>query len=205
MVARVVIKALTRSLAITMPLISPTISPISNAAPMPSITLSVSRITIAATTPAQAITEPTDKSKCPDARQNSMVQAAMPTVEIARPSPRMFSGERKLSISKAHSTKIPIAASNIAQLSSSARTSRGLRAVGNALCWVVMVISQFAGPRGRASCSKLDSVACSRCCSPRKAPSHSTRMRSEMPMTSIRSLDTTTTAMPCAARWWMIW
>ncbi|EZP65181.1 hypothetical protein BW43_03577 [Pseudomonas sp. RIT357] len=100
---------------------------------MPSMTLSVSRITIAATTPAQAITEPTDKSKCPDARQNSMVHAAMPTVEIARPRPRMFSGERKLSISKAHSTKMLTAANSIAQLSSSARRSKGLRAVGNAL------------------------------------------------------------------------
>ena len=121
MVAKVVISALTRSLAMTMPLISPTIRPISSAAPMPSMTLSVSRITIAATTPAQAITEPTDKSKCPDARQNSMVQAAMPTVEIARPSPRMFSGERKLSINNALSTKMPNAASSITQ------SSRNLR------------------------------------------------------------------------------
>ncbi len=133
MVASVVISALTRSLAITMPLISPTTRPISNAAPMPSMTLSVSRMTMAATTPAQAITEPTDRSKCPEARQNSMVQAAMPTVEIARPRPRMFSGERKLSISKAHNTKMAMAASSIAQLSSKARMSRGLRAVGSAL------------------------------------------------------------------------
>lgn len=63
-----------------------------------------------------------------------MVHAAMPTVEIARPNPRMFSGERKLSISKAHSRKIPSAASSIAQLSSSARVSRGLRAVASSLC-----------------------------------------------------------------------
>ncbi len=62
-----------------------------------------------------------------------MVHAAMPTVEIARPRPRMFSGERKLSISKAHSTKMLTAANSIAQLSSSARRSKGLRAVGNAL------------------------------------------------------------------------
>ncbi|KWV84724.1 hypothetical protein PFLmoz3_05762 [Pseudomonas fluorescens] len=134
-----------------------------------------------------------------------MVHAAMPTVEIARPRPRMFSGERKLSISSAHSTKMPTAAKSIAQLSSNARISRGLRAEGSALFWIVMVVSQFARPRGKASCSRLDSVACSRSCSPRRAPSHSTRMRSEMPITSIRSLDTTITAIPLAARLWMIW
>ncbi|VVN42904.1 hypothetical protein PS682_05621 [Pseudomonas fluorescens] len=134
MVAKVAINALMRSLAMTMPLISPTTRPMANAADTPSTTLSVSRITIPATTPAQAITEPTDKSKCPEARQNNMVHAAMPTVEIARPSPRMFNGERKLSMSNAHSKKILTAANSMAQLSSSARRSRGLRAVGSTLC-----------------------------------------------------------------------
>ncbi len=133
MVASVVIKALTRSLAMTMPLIRPTISPITSAAQTPRNTLLVSRITTAATTPAQAITEPTDKSKCPDARQYNMVQAAMPVVEIARPRPRMFKGDRKLSIISVQSTKIPIAASSMTQSSRKRRISRGLRAVGSAL------------------------------------------------------------------------
>ncbi|MCY1369997.1 hypothetical protein D9M69_570660 [compost metagenome] len=210
MVASVVISALTRSLAITIPLINPTIRPITSAAQTPRNTLSVSRITTAATTPAQAITEPTDKSKCPDARQYNMVQAAMPVVEIARPRPRMFSGERKLSISKVQATKMPTAASSITQSSRKRCRSSGLRVVGRVLFWVVIIVtSQFATPsarwRGKASCSRLDSLACSRLSSPPRAPSHSTRMRSEMPMTSIKSLDTTITAIPLAARLWMIW
>ena len=134
MVASVAINALIRSLAITMPLIRPTTNPIANAAETPRNTLSVSRITTAATTPAQAITEPTDRSKCPDAKQNSMVQAAMPTVEIASPRPRMFNGERKLSMKIADNTKMPSAASTMTQSSRKRRMLRPCRGAARAFC-----------------------------------------------------------------------
>ncbi|EGH46447.1 hypothetical protein PSYPI_30718 [Pseudomonas syringae pv. pisi str. 1704B] len=78
-------------------------------------------MTIPAITPEQASTEPTERSKCPDARQKSMVQAAIPTVEIARPRPRMFSGDMKLSMNTAHSRKIPTAARSITQSSAKRR------------------------------------------------------------------------------------
>ena len=58
--------------------------------------------------------------------------------------------------------------------------------------------------RGRASCSRRSSLNSARATSPVMAPSLITRMRSATPMTSIRSLETTTTAMPRAARSWMM-
>ncbi|MND83135.1 hypothetical protein D3C80_749850 [compost metagenome] len=44
-------------------------------------------MTTAVVTPAQAITEATDRSKSPEARQKSMPQATMPDMEIASPRP----------------------------------------------------------------------------------------------------------------------
>ena len=52
-----------------------------------------------------------------------MVQAAIPVVEIASPKPRMFREEMKLSINSVQSTKIPMAASSITQLSKNLRWS----------------------------------------------------------------------------------
>ena len=52
-------------------------------------------ITTAVTTPAQAMTEATDRSKSPDARQKSMPQATMPDIDIASPRPFILIKEPK--------------------------------------------------------------------------------------------------------------
>ncbi|CAH0281687.1 hypothetical protein SRABI106_03295 [Rahnella aquatilis] len=52
-------------------------------------------ITTAVVTPAQAITDATDRSKSPEARQNSIPQATMPDIEIASPNPFMLMKELK--------------------------------------------------------------------------------------------------------------
>jgi alcohol dehydrogenase class IV len=44
-------------------------------------------ITTAVVTPAQAITDATDRSKSPEARQNSIPQATIPDMEMASPAP----------------------------------------------------------------------------------------------------------------------
>ncbi|MNE12942.1 hypothetical protein D3C80_1057650 [compost metagenome] len=96
MVARVVISALIFSRAITKPLINPETIPSSKPAPTPIHRLSVILITTAVVTPAQAITDATDRSKSPEARQNSMPQATMPDMDIANPSPFILINEPKL-------------------------------------------------------------------------------------------------------------
>ncbi|MNP75252.1 hypothetical protein D3C76_1722810 [compost metagenome] len=53
-------------------------------------------MTTAVVTPAQAITEATDRSKSPDARQNSIPQATIPDMEIASPSPFILMKVAKL-------------------------------------------------------------------------------------------------------------
>ncbi|MNH00640.1 hypothetical protein D3C79_598400 [compost metagenome] len=87
MVAKVVISALIFSRAITKPLINPESTPNSKPAATPIHRLSVMLITTAAVTPAQAITDATDRSKSPEARQNSMPHATMPDMDIASPRP----------------------------------------------------------------------------------------------------------------------
>ena len=52
-------------------------------------------ITTAVVTPAQAMTDATDKSKSPDARQNNMPQATIPDIEMASPNPFIFTKEEK--------------------------------------------------------------------------------------------------------------
>ncbi|CSR87455.1 Uncharacterised protein [Shigella sonnei] len=61
--------------------------PSSNPAATPIHRLSVRLITTAVVTPAQAITEATERSKSPEARQNNMPHATIPDMEIARPNP----------------------------------------------------------------------------------------------------------------------
>ena len=70
-------------------------TPEPSAAATPSATLPVLFMTTAATTPAQASTEPTERSKLPEARQKSMVDETIPTVETASSKPWRFTTERK--------------------------------------------------------------------------------------------------------------
>ena len=69
-------------------------------------------ITTAVVTPAQAMTDATDRSKSPEARQNNMPQATMPDIEIARPSPFILMNVAKLG------TKIAQAINNTANTTS---------------------------------------------------------------------------------------
>jgi len=87
MVASVVISALILSFAITKPLTSPLTMPSSRPAATPSHRLSVMLMTTAVVTPAQAMTDATERSKSPEARQNNMPQATIPDIEIASPRP----------------------------------------------------------------------------------------------------------------------
>ena len=96
MVARVVISALIFKRAITKPFTNPLTAPSKSPAAMPIHKLSVRLITTAVVTPAQAMTEATDKSKSPEARQNNMPQATIPDMEIASPSPFILTKEAKL-------------------------------------------------------------------------------------------------------------
>nr|VUD31165.1 Uncharacterised protein [Raoultella sp. NCTC 9187] len=52
-------------------------------------------MTTAVVTPAQAITDATERSKSPDARQNSIPQATIPDIEIASPRPFILMKEAK--------------------------------------------------------------------------------------------------------------
>ena len=94
MVARVVISALILNCAITIPLTAPTTPPAAIPANMPSTALPVAATTTAASTPDMEIIVSTDRSKCPDARQNSIVQDTMPTVATETASAFMLKGEK---------------------------------------------------------------------------------------------------------------
>ena len=82
--------------AMTKPLTRPLSAPSNRPAAIPSHRLSLRLITTAVVTPAQAITDATDRSKSPEARQNSMPQATIPDIEIASPSPFILTNEAKL-------------------------------------------------------------------------------------------------------------
>ena len=101
-VASVAISALMRNREITTPLQSPTAPPTNTPANMPNKTLPIALVTTAATTPAQATTEPTDKSKSPDAKQNSIVQPTMPICDTANAKPFTFTHEKKSSTNSEH-------------------------------------------------------------------------------------------------------
>jgi len=112
----VVIRALLLHFAMITPLKRPTMPPAATPASTPRATLPVRSMTTAASTPEHATTEPTDRSKSPEARQNSMVQATMPMVETDSASPFMFAQERKSSTHtaqppnrRAKTTSIPAA------------------------------------------------------------------------------------------------
>src|SRR5471030_922377 len=96
MVASVVISALIFSRAITKPFSKPVSIPRIKPATTPIHRLSVLLITTAVVTPAQAITEATDKSKSPEAKQNNMPQETIPDREIARPKPLILIKLEKL-------------------------------------------------------------------------------------------------------------
>ncbi len=89
-VASVAISALMRNREIATPLQSPTTPPIDTPANMPNRTLPTALVTTAATTSEQATTEPTDKSKFPDAKQNSIVHPTMPICDTANAKPFTF-------------------------------------------------------------------------------------------------------------------
>src|SRR6266478_6487963 len=82
-VASVVIRGLILHLATTTPLTKPTSAPNPSPAMMPIKILSDLLIITAATTPAHGTIVPTERSKFPDARQKSIVQEMIPTVEMA--------------------------------------------------------------------------------------------------------------------------
>ncbi|MNP28205.1 hypothetical protein D3C76_1211570 [compost metagenome] len=85
--ASVVIRALIFRRAMTNPFTRPLRTPSIRPANTPIHRLSVMLMTTAVVTPAQAITDATERSKSPEARQNSIPQATMPDIEIASPSP----------------------------------------------------------------------------------------------------------------------
>src|ERR1700740_1948411 len=77
------------------PLRAPIMDPQASAASTPSQRLSVAFITVALRTPVKATTEPTDRSKSREARQNIIVQATMPIWETERAKPSMFCHVKK--------------------------------------------------------------------------------------------------------------
>lgn len=89
----------------TNPFTRPLNTPSSSPASTPIHRLSVMLITTAVVTPAQAITEATDRSKSPEARQNSIPQATMPDMEIASPSPFILMNVAKFGTKIAQATK----------------------------------------------------------------------------------------------------
>jgi len=95
MVASVVISALIRNRAMTMPLTKPTTAPHSRAASSPTGMEPVAFETITAIMPEKATIDPTERSKSREARQNIMVQATMPIVTTDCRSPSMFRSVRK--------------------------------------------------------------------------------------------------------------
>src|SRR5438270_5757498 len=97
MEASVVMRGLILHFATTVPLSKPTSAPEPSPAAIPKATLPVWFITTVAITPAQASTEPTDRSKFPEAKQKSIVQETIPTLETASSNPCMFTFEKKLS------------------------------------------------------------------------------------------------------------
>src|SRR5256885_15280591 len=99
-VANVVISGLILHLATTTPLTKPTSAPNPSPARMPTKMLSDLLIITAATTPAHGTIVPTERSKFPEARQKSIVQEMMPTVETASSSEsRLRSVKKSLTVS----------------------------------------------------------------------------------------------------------
>src|SRR5262245_8418632 len=79
----------------TTPLTAPMMAPQPSAASTPSQRLSVAFITVALSTPAKATTDPTDRSKSREARQNIIVHATTPIWETERANPSMFCKVKK--------------------------------------------------------------------------------------------------------------
>jgi hypothetical protein len=74
-------------------------------------------MTTAAMHPDAAMTEPTDKSKLPEAMHSIIEQETIPAMEIAKLSPAMFRKEKKLSIKMEQPMNKPAKTSNIPALS----------------------------------------------------------------------------------------
>jgi hypothetical protein len=66
------------------------IAPLSKAAATPAQRLSVAFTTVALSTPVKATTDPTERSKSRDARQNIIVHATIPICETESARPSMF-------------------------------------------------------------------------------------------------------------------
>src|SRR5690606_18253633 len=111
------IRALMPSLATTKPFTNPTAQPAASATAAPATTLPVLAITVAAITPARAKVAPTDKSKSPEARQNSMVQLTMPMVHTASVTLMKFIAEKKLGTVSEHTSTSSASTSSMPALS----------------------------------------------------------------------------------------
>src|SRR4051812_3835503 len=130
-VESVVISGLILKRATTMPLMSPTNAPNPNAVITASGRLPPCRSTSAQSTPPAGIKVPTDKSKFPEARQNNMVVATIPTVETCNSKFMIFSGEPKLRTLNQHTTiRAPRMSCMPARSSSVTKADGGLAAVG---------------------------------------------------------------------------
>jgi hypothetical protein len=73
---------------------------------MPAATLPEALMTTAVSTPEQATTEPTERSKWPEARQKSMVQESIPTVTTAVARPLMLFALAKFGTNSAQRPKM---------------------------------------------------------------------------------------------------
>ena len=96
MVESVVMSGLILKRATTTPLTSPTNAPKARAVAVASARPPPWRNTSAHSTPPAGMSVPTERSKLPEARQNSIVVATMPTVETCSSRFMMFSGDPKL-------------------------------------------------------------------------------------------------------------
>src|SRR5258707_327629 len=113
MEARVVMSGLILNLATMARLTAPARAPDASPAAIRRTALPVWSITTVAIPPAQASTEPTDRSKLPDARQNSMVHDTIPTVDTASNSPPMFTAEAKFLTNNEQPTSRAASTSNM--------------------------------------------------------------------------------------------
>ncbi len=95
LMASVVINALMRPFAMTNPLKKPMRPPPTIPRMIPNNTLLVELITTAAVTPLKATMFSTERSKSPEARQKSIVQETIPTIETERPRPIMLRHVKK--------------------------------------------------------------------------------------------------------------
>src|SRR5215469_1932402 len=88
------------------PFKKPIIAPHNRAAATPAHKLSVTLMTMALSTPANATIDPTDRSKSRDAKQNIIVQATIPICDTDSASPNIFWTVKKYRTENAKATKM---------------------------------------------------------------------------------------------------